>query len=77
MVTLVVEVDAEGSVRNAAPEVARGYGFDDAASSAARGLTFEPANRPSLGRRSRERRLPAHRRVGRPGRVGDDGLASG
>jgi TonB family protein len=44
-VTVIVEIDPTGAVRNAAVEAAAGHGFDEAAVEAAKKLAFEPARR--------------------------------
>ncbi len=44
-VTLLLEIDASGVVRNASVETPRGHGFDEAALEAAKDLEFEPAKR--------------------------------
>lgn len=44
-VVLVLEVDAQGNVRNATVETPAGHGFDEAAVEAAKRLEFEPATR--------------------------------
>jgi TonB family protein len=44
-VVLVLEIDAEGNVRDAKVETPRGRGFDEVALEAARALRFEPARR--------------------------------
>ena len=44
-VNLILEVDANGTVKNASIDVPAGHGFDEAAASAASTLVFEPATR--------------------------------
>ncbi|MDF2694945.1 MAG: TonB family protein / TonB-dependent receptor [Labilithrix sp.] len=44
-VNLVLEVDANGAVKNATIDKPAGHGFDEAAASAASSLVFEPATR--------------------------------
>ena len=45
VVELVLEVDANGAVKNATIDKPAGHGFDEAAASAASSLVFEPATR--------------------------------
>ncbi len=47
-VTVVVQVDKEGHVRDATVPTPQGHGFDEAAIEAAKGLVFEPATRDGV-----------------------------
>jgi TonB family protein len=69
-VELVLDIDADGTVRNAVVTDPRGHGFDEAALDAARHLVFEPATRdgrpiPAKIRFRYDFALPPPRLVGR------------
>ncbi len=69
-VTLVLEIDASGSVRNATVAEPQGHGFDEAAIAAAQKLTFEPATRDGRPMAAKIRfkfafKAPSPRLVGR------------
>ena len=81
-VTLVLEIDASGVMRNATVAEPQGHGFDEAAIAAAQKLAFEPATRDGRPMAAKIRfkyvfKAPAPRLVGRVATRATDRAISG